>query len=162
MKTSSFKSALIQLLLLGLLLSAAPVRADGPTIFDIVRQTANIPAPGHVGAFVPPDATVFATGPRAAYWVRGLGAQSGWSYTAANGWQFAVSTQNLQQSPQAVAEIPIRVPAYRPPPEFRPNWAAQVGLAFMRRIGQIAPLWGTYMYMPALDKPVNWNAPVVN
>ena len=162
MRTSTFKSILIQLLLLGLLLSTMPAYADGPSIFDLVRQTAagNVPSPGNYAQFVgtAPEA-VSAIGANAAANLRqATGAMGGWSYTAVNGWQFA-TTSDWRMASQPVAEIPIYAPAYRPPPEFIPGWAARVGAAWLYRI---APLWGAFMYTGGYRQPVNWNQPVNN
>lgn len=144
MRTSTFKAWILTLLLLALL--TAPARADGG-LLDLVRQTAQgiVPSPGDYGSFVLPHATGYATGNDAANWLRDtMNAASGWSYRAANGWQFATTDQQAATSGYAQ-----RVYSYsNTPSQFTPGWAAYVGYAFFSRIGAYVPLWGVFMYVP--------------
>jgi len=130
--------------LLGLL--TAPSRADG--ILDLVRQTAQgtVPNPGDYGSFVLPHATGYATGSDAATWLRQtMNVQSGWSFTSAEGWQFATTDQVVAPA----GGYAQRLYSYsNTPRDFVPGWAAYTGMAFWSRIATYMPLWGVFMYVP--------------
>jgi hypothetical protein len=148
MRTSTFRSWLLTLLLLVVL--TAPARADGG-LLDLVRQTAagNVPTPGDYGSFVLPRATGYATGTDAATWLRDtMNAASGWSYRAANGWQFATTDQVIAPA----GGYAQRVYSYsKTPSNFAPGWAAYVGYAFWQQIGYLAPVLGSFIYLPAYE-----------
>ena len=158
MRTSTFRSWLLTLLLLALL--TAPTRADG--LLDLVRQTTQgvVPHPGDYGSFVLPRATGYATGPDAATWLREtMNAASGWSYRAANGWQFATTDQVITPA----GGYAQRVYSYTSTPsQFTPGWAAYVGYAFWQQIGYLAPVLGSFIYLPAYEVPPCPTCPTVN
>ena len=154
MKTSNIGSFILSLLLCGLLLLPHAVSAQG--IFDIVRQTAqgNVPDPSTFGQFVLPQASGYASGPGAASWLQQItGATSGWSYTAANGWQFATTDEVVRTTGGYVAE---RVQySHAPVQEFVPGWAAFNGAAWWPTIYGTSPIFGFVLYGPAFAN--TWN-----
>lgn len=154
MRTSSVRTLLLTVCLLGLLVGHA--NADGG-LLDLVRQTSQGITPSNFREFVPSSARIvvslqgasahMGTAEQNAVQMVGGYPVGGLSYVSANGFQWAATEAEVARTISRGYTTGQTVYS-NAPKEFAPGWAAYTGMAFWSRIATYMPLWGMFMYVP--------------